>query len=129
PSTPATSTIPFTPTSSIPSATSAASTIPSTSTAPISPIGPIIPTSPTSYTSSTSSTSCSTPIGPISPIYGSSPLPSALMTCRYCLLHELGCCKRLYPRKTGIPTYLRRGDLLLRIQTDCRSCLMTLETP
>ena len=77
----------------------------------------------------TSSTTPDVPIGPIGPIYGSSSLPSALMTCRYCLLHELGCCKRLNPRKTGIPTYLRRGDLLLRIQTDCRSCLMTLETP
>ncbi len=104
----------------------------------ISPIGPIIPTSPTNYTSSTSSTSSTSLtsptirpslISPISPIYGSSPLPSALMTCRYCLLYELGCCKRLNPRKTCIPTYLRRGDLLLRIQTDCRSCLMTLETP
>ena len=97
---------------------------PSTPSTPISPIGPIIPTSPTSSTSSTSS---STPIGPISPIYGSSPLPSALMTCRYCLLHEMGCCKRLNPGRTGIPTYLRRGDLLLRIHTDCKACLMTLE--
>lgn len=128
-STPAASTIPSTPTAPATSFTPAASTILSTPTAPISPIGPIIPTSLTSSTSSTSPTSSSTPISPISPIYGSSPLPSALMTCRYCLLHELGCCKRLNPRKTGIPTYLRRGDLLLRIQTDCRSCLMTLETP
>ncbi len=126
---PATSTIPSTPTTSIPSAT------PISPISPISPIGPIIPTSPTSSTSSTSSTSLTSPtirpslISPISPIYGSSALPSSLMTCRYCLLHELGCCKRLNPRKTGVPTYLRRGDLLLRIQTDCRSCLMTLETP
>ena len=156
PSTPTTSTAPSTPTTSIPSATPAASTIPSTPTAPttpatpatpaassipatpttpislispISPIGPIIPTSPTSSTSLTSPTIRPSLISPIGPIYGSSALPSALMTCRYCLLHELGCCKRLNPRKTGIPTYLRRGDLLLRIQTDCRSCLMTLETP
>ena len=138
PTAPATSTIPSTPTTS---ATPAASSIPATPTTPISPIspinpiGPIIPTSPTSSTSSTSSTSLTSPtirpslISPISPIYGSSALPSSLMTCRYCLLHELGCCKRLNPRKTGVPTYLRRGDLLLRIQTDCRSCLMTLETP
>lgn len=135
---PATSTIPSSPTTSILSATpiSSAAPIPSaTPISPISPIGPIIPTSPTSSTSSTSSTSLTSPtirpsfISPISPIYGSSALPSSLMTCRYCLLHELGCCKRLNPRKTGIPTYLRRGDLLLRIQTDCRSCLMTLETP
>ena len=90
---------------------------PATSTTPAASASPTTPTAPIS------------PIGPISPIYGSSPLPSALMTCRYCLLRELGCCKRLNPRKTGIPTYLRRGDLLLRIQTDCRSCLMTLETP
>ncbi|MBE6323861.1 MAG: U32 family peptidase [Bacteroidales bacterium] len=143
PHAPATFSIPATSTSATPATPatpiSSAAPIPSAApTTPISPIGPIIPTSPTSYTSSTSSTSSTSLtsptirpslISPISPIYGSSPLPSALMTCRYCLLHELGCCKRLNPRKTGVPTYLRRGDLLLRIQTDCRSCLMTLETP
>lgn len=141
---PAASTIPSTPTTSVaptapPTPTNPATPIkPISPISPISPIGPIIPTSPSSpssSTSSTSSTSLTSPtihpslIGPIGPIYGSSALPSALMTCRYCLLHELGCCKRLNPRKTGVPTYLRRGDLLLRIQTDCRSCLMTLETP
>ena len=54
-------------------------------------------------------------------------LPTALMTCKYCILHELGCCKRLNPKKSGIPTYLRRDNLLLRIRTDCKACVMTLE--
>ena len=54
-------------------------------------------------------------------------LPTALMTCKYCILHELGCCKRMNPGKSGVPTYLRRDNLLLRIRTDCKACVMTLE--
>ena len=49
-----------------------------------------------------------------------------LMTCRYCLLYEMNRCKRLHPGQDAIPTYLRRGNLLLRIRTDCNRCLMTL---
>ena len=54
-------------------------------------------------------------------------IPEALMTCKYCLLYEMGCCKKRNPRKTGVPTYLRRGDLLLRIETDCKECVMKLK--
>ncbi|MBR3647759.1 MAG: U32 family peptidase [Paludibacteraceae bacterium] len=54
-------------------------------------------------------------------------MPEALMTCKYCLLYEMGCCKKRNPRKTGVPTYLRRGDLLLRIETDCKECVMKLK--
>lgn len=57
----------------------------------------------------------------------SSNIPTALMTCKYCILNELGCCKTKNPRKTGIPTYLRQNGLLLRIRTDCRACVMTIE--
>ena len=52
-----------------------------------------------------------------------------LMTCRYCLLYEMNRCKRLHPGQDAIPTYLRRGNLLLRIHTDCNRCLMILSPP
>ncbi len=55
-----------------------------------------------------------------------STIPTQLMTCKYCILHELGCCRKKTPRKTGVPTYLRQNNLLLRILTDCASCTMTL---
>lgn len=54
------------------------------------------------------------------------PIPEALMTCKYCILHELGCCKKKNPRKAGVPTYLRQQNLLLRITTDCAKCEMIL---
>lgn len=57
------------------------------------------------------------------------PLPASdhdAMTCKYCILHELGCCKTRQPRKSGIPTYLRQGDRLFLIETHCRECYMTL---
>lgn len=50
-----------------------------------------------------------------------------LMTCKYCILFELGCCKTRNPRRQGIPTYLRQGDHLFRIITHCADCCMTLE--
>lgn len=52
-------------------------------------------------------------------------IPNALMTCKYCLLNEMGCCKKL-GKAERMPTFLRRGDLLLRIETDCKNCQMTL---
>jgi len=52
-------------------------------------------------------------------------IPNALMTCKYCLLNEMGCCKKL-GKAERVPTFLRRGDLLLRIETDCKLCQMTL---
>jgi len=53
------------------------------------------------------------------------PMPRELMTCKYCLLNEMGCCKKL-GKAERVPTFLRRGDLLLRIETDCKKCQMTL---
>lgn len=61
-----------------------------------------------------------------SPLSSNAPIVNPLMTCRYCILHELGCCKTRHPRREGIPTYLRQGNLLLRITTDCARCQMTL---
>jgi len=87
----------------------------------LGPMSPIIPT----RSDCQESISSNSPVGALS--HESREIPSALMTCRYCLLHEIGCCKRLNPKKSGIPTYLRRGDMLLRIKTDCNACLMTLE--
>jgi len=58
--------------------------------------------------------------------FTNSQLPAELMTCRYCILNELGCCKTRHPRKSGVPTYLRQNGLLLRIHTDCAKCQMTL---
>ena len=66
-------------------------------------------------------------IGPMSPIGQiETSLPNALMTCKYCILHELDCCKRLHPKKSGVPTFLKRDNLLLRIETDCKNCIMKL---
>lgn len=49
------------------------------------------------------------------------------MDCKYCILHEMGCCKKTSPRKTHIPTYLRgQNGLLLKINTHCNTCTMTL---
>ena len=87
----------------------------------LGPMSPIIPT----RSDCPESISSNSPVGALP--HESREIPSALMTCRYCLLHEMGCCKRLNPKKSGIPTYLRRGDMLLRIKTDCNACLMTLE--
>lgn len=52
-------------------------------------------------------------------------MPRELMTCKYCLLNEMGCCKK-QGKAERVPTFLRRGDLLLRIETDCRKCQMAL---
>lgn len=52
-------------------------------------------------------------------------MPRELMTCKYCLLNEIGCCKK-QGKAERVPTFLRRGDLLLRIETDCKKCQMAL---
>lgn len=49
------------------------------------------------------------------------------MTCKYCILHEMGCCKMRQPRKQGIPTYLRQGTQLFKIETHCKECYMTIK--
>ena len=49
-----------------------------------------------------------------------------LMTCRYCLLYELGHCRRINPLKKE-PRYLRlRNGTLIRLHFDCHRCEMQL---
>lgn len=49
-----------------------------------------------------------------------------LMTCKYCLLHELGHCRKTNPYPIGKePQYLRlRNGQVLRLQFDCKRCVM-----
>lgn len=50
--------------------------------------------------------------------------PYPLMTCRYCLLHELGHCRKQHPLDKE-PKYLRlRNQTLLRMEFDCKRCEM-----
>ena len=49
-----------------------------------------------------------------------------LMTCRYCLLHEMGHCRKTAPLKNE-PRYLRlRNGTLLRLHFDCHHCEMLI---
>lgn len=49
-----------------------------------------------------------------------------LMTCRYCLLYELGHCRKLNPMPVE-PRYLRlRNNTLLSLTFDCRHCQMLI---
>lgn len=54
---------------------------------------------------------------------------AALMTCRYCLLRELGQCRKLQTTqaandKSLQPAYLRTAGKLFRLSFDCKNCLM-----
>lgn len=51
---------------------------------------------------------------------------AALMTCRYCILHEMGRCRKQH--RSGVePAYLRTSTgTLLRLEFDCRACEMRL---
>ncbi len=49
-----------------------------------------------------------------------------LMTCRYCILHEMGHCRKLNPLKKE-PKYMRlRNGMKVRLQFDCARCEMTI---
>lgn len=50
------------------------------------------------------------------------------MTCRYCLLHELGHCRKQHPMDPKKePRYLRlQNGTLLRLSFDCQACEMTI---
>ena len=52
-----------------------------------------------------------------------------LMTCRYCLLFELGHCRKLNPYpKDKEPRYLRlRTGKILSLHFDCKNCEMTVD--
>ncbi|MGM9809254.1 MAG: U32 family peptidase [Paludibacteraceae bacterium] len=49
-----------------------------------------------------------------------------LMTCRYCLLHEMGHCRKTAPLRNE-PRYLRlRNGTILRLHFDCQRCEMLI---
>ena len=52
-----------------------------------------------------------------------------LMTCRYCLLFELGHCRKTNPYpKDKEPRFLRlRTGKLLALHFDCKNCEMTVD--
>lgn len=52
-----------------------------------------------------------------------------LMTCKYCILHELGHCRKVNPYlKDKEPRYLRlRTGKTLALTFDCKRCVMIVE--
>ncbi len=54
---------------------------------------------------------------------------NSLMTCRYCLLFELGHCRKINPYpKDKEPRYLRlRTGKVLALHFDCKNCQMTVD--
>lgn len=57
------------------------------------------------------------------------PVVNHLMTCRYCLLFELGHCRKTnpYPQDKE-PRYLRlKTGKLLRLTFDCKNCQMLVD--
>ena len=52
-----------------------------------------------------------------------------LMTCKYCLLFELGHCRKTAPYpKDKEPRYLRlRTGKILRLTFDCKNCQMLVD--
>ena len=56
------------------------------------------------------------------PIYSEAPL----MTCKYCILYELGHCRKINPM-TNEPRYLRlQNGTLLSLEFDCKQCEMKI---
>ena len=53
-------------------------------------------------------------------------LPTALMTCKYCILHELGHCRKINPMANE-PRYLRlQNGTVLSLEFDCKNCEMRI---
>ena len=53
-------------------------------------------------------------------------LPTALMTCKYCILHELGHCRKINPMANE-PRYLRlQNGTRLSLEFDCKNCEMRI---
>lgn len=49
------------------------------------------------------------------------------MTCRYCILNEMGHCRRKNPLKKGEPRYLRlQNGTVLHLEFDCKNCQMLI---
>ena len=50
----------------------------------------------------------------------------ALMTCKYCILNELGHCRKINPMANE-PRYLRlQNDTILTLEFDCKNCEMRI---
>ena len=54
---------------------------------------------------------------------------NSLMTCKYCLLFELGHCRKVNPYpKDKEPRFLRlRTGKVLALHFDCKTCQMTVD--
>lgn len=51
------------------------------------------------------------------------------MTCKYCILYELGHCRKIRPMKNE-PRYLRlQNGTLLELTFDCENCQMLVDMP
>ena len=59
------------------------------------------------------------------PIYSEASYSNApLMTCKYCILYELGHCRKINPMANG-PRYLRlQNGTILSLEFDCKNCEM-----
>ena len=69
--------------------------------------------------------SCSSPCE--RPIGGTPSYP--LMTCKYCILYELGHCRKINPM-TNEPRYLRlQNGTILSLEFDCKPCEMRITKP
>jgi len=57
------------------------------------------------------------------------PMVYSLMTCKYCLLFELGHCRKTNPYpKDKEPRYLRlKTGKVLTLRFDCKQCQMTVD--
>ena len=61
------------------------------------------------------------------PIYSEASYSNApLMTCKYCILYELGHCRKINPMANG-PRYLRlQNGTILSLEFDCKNCEMRI---
>ena len=61
------------------------------------------------------------------PIYSEASYTNApLMTCKYCILYELGHCRKINPMANG-PRYLRlQNGTILSLEFDCKNCEMRI---
>lgn len=48
----------------------------------------------------------------------------SLMTTKYCILHELGLCRKLSQTPLSMPLWLSNGDQRFRLSFDCKRCEM-----
>ena len=61
--------------------------------------------------------------------YAASNSTASLMTCKYCILHELGHCRKINPM-VNEPRYLRlQNGTRLALEFDCKNCEMKISKP